>query len=441
MNEFFAQHSAVVRDASEEWGEGGATYPQTDDACYGLLRALAQHDFTFARVRLRALLGVHRDCTLWPHLFEGFRSELLLRVAELVDFWDMPTPWARACRAEVEARGGLTDGAELARSKALTMNRLHAALGHMQTVPCAPLALWERLLRPEDHPSPAWLSGALAVLAGSQTPLLQEARREAAESQAIYVCVEVGDVDTLQALLPLLRPAQWPRGTMASALTGDAPPMAMLRWLLAAGCPVEKGVYKAAAKAGNMEVLRWARDQGCPVDDAVYEAAAAEGHMEVLRWARDSGVSWEGDGEVYAAAARAGHLAVMRWAKAEGCPWDGYVWRNFRQRPWCEQACAIAASGGHIEVLQWLRSQGCAWGADACSAAALHGHLPALQWLHAQGCPWDADTCTHAAHRGDLAMVQWLRTQGCPWSRATSVAAVSKGHMELFWWAANNGCP
>ncbi|KAF8062665.1 LEC14B protein [Scenedesmus sp. PABB004] len=124
----------------------------------------------------------------------------------------------------------------------------------------------------------------------------------------------------------------------ARAACGD---VAGLAWLHGAGCAMDWGVGREAARAGQIAVLEWARDQGLCLH-FVCEAAAKGGQRAVLRWARAQTppVPWAG---------------ALRWLRANGCPWE---------RDWCESA---AADNGHEAMTAWIRAQPAApdgWDSD-----------------------------------------------------------------------------
>ena len=208
--------------------------------------------------------------------------------------------------------------------------------------------------------------------------------------------------------------------------------VALVKWVLAEGCPREgNGVTMAqcaAAQYGHTELVKWlCGEGGFAMDEKVMRCAAGNGNLELVRWLKRAGCGW--DKSLSTVAGLFGRPEVLQWLCANGCPWEP------------EMVCRLAARLGHLEVLRWARDNGGKLTEDLCMEVAFEGHLVALQNLRAVGCPWGAKVCHTAANRGQLEILKWLRGNGCPWDVMTCFGAVTKGHVEVLRWARENGAP
>ena len=129
---------------------------------------------------------------------------------------------------------------------------------------------------------------------------------------------------------------------------------------LAVGGPLRTRVDSDVAMPGSVALAKWALAEGCPMENenhfTMAAAAAQHGHRELVRWLCGEG-GFAMDLNVMDSAAKSGNLELVRWLRGEGCKWDFLV---------CERAVEF----GHVEVLRWLRENGCEWRAETRDKAA-----------------------------------------------------------------------
>jgi hypothetical protein len=138
----------------------------------------------------------------------------------------------------------------------------------------------------------------------------------------------------------------------------------ILRWADAEGCPVDGQAISDIAYSGNIEMLKWCRAKGfvfnamvfcrsvqyidtlkwlyaagCPMDARACSGAAAWGHLDTLKWLRSVGCPWSH--HVFISAASMGAVDVIQWAYDSGCTWPS------------SGICEPAHGGSNYNVLEW----------------------------------------------------------------------------------------
>lgn len=181
-----------------------------------------------------------------------------------------------------------------------------------------------------------------------------------------------------------------------------------------------------AARVGNLAMLRWLLARGCPVGIQVVQHAAEQGRLDILECVDAHGYNWTHDEHVCVCAAQGGHADVLAWLWERGAPLSDAV-------------CVDAANNGHVHVIEWAVAKGCALTPALCSAAAAEGDLATLMWLRSRGCPWTDETCFMGARH--LAVLRWARAQGCPWGPRIWARARAADPEVAQWLCAQDDAP
>lgn len=198
----------------------------------------------------------------------------------------------------------------------------------------------------------------------------------------------------------------------------------VVKWCLSHGCPLERDIFKDAARAGHVDILRWGFNVGLLVRAPKCSTREVEGTAPaVVRRQRFCLL----DEEIFASAAGSGRLGLLRWLKSVRCPWnsnatykaarhgrlDALKWLKEQRCPMTTMICAAAASKGQLDVLRWARSVGHDWEGDVSVYAASGGHMDFLKWAYEKGCPITRDTRDYAVRAGHTDIVEWLKTINC----------------------------
>ena len=129
---------------------------------------------------------------------------------------------------------------------------------------------------------------------------------------------------------------------------------------LKVGGPLRTRVGSDVILPGSVALVKWVLAEGCPREGngvTMAQCAAAQyGHTELVKWLCGEG-GFAMDEKVMRVAASSGNLELVRWLRGEGCEWDIYT-------------CHYAVDYGHVEVLRWVRENGCEWGAATRDKAA-----------------------------------------------------------------------
>ncbi|KAG2427121.1 hypothetical protein HXX76_012632 [Chlamydomonas incerta] len=194
---------------------------------------------------------------------------------------------------------------------------------------------------------------------------------------------------------------------------GRGEAVALLTWLRSRGCPWGPDVVACAISSEDRELCEWLVAQGCPMDGGAYRAAAGllTGAVEAAAWAHRHGAPLSAD--VFAAVAAEQSEGLLTWLASVGCPMpaDGSPYL----RP---------ALDGDWPTLRCLRRLGCSFGAaeDGLFAAAL---VDPADYLGEQDAEADPDylpqylcNAPGSAEQGPagarLSVLKWLVEEGCP---------------------------
>ena len=135
---------------------------------------------------------------------------------------------------------------------------------------------------------------------------------------------------------------------------------------LKVGGPLRTRVKSDVLLPRSVALAKWALAEGCPIEGVDQSVFGCTTTMTKV-------------------AARLGHLDLIKWLCGEqGFRMDTYVMAN-------------AATSGNLEMVQWLRGEGCPWDSQTCYHAVFKGHVEVLRWARANGAPWDAQTRDRAA--------------------------------------------
>ncbi|GLC47012.1 hypothetical protein PLESTM_002008600 [Pleodorina starrii] len=130
-----------------------------------------------------------------------------------------------------------------------------------------------------------------------------------------------------------------------TATSGDLANLQIARE--AAGCPLVRAVFDAAASGNWQDMCRWLADKGCEYGKETVVAAAAAGHLAIVRWLLQllrpicCILLHESERAAWEAAAGAGQRALCEGLLADGIP------------P-CREALHAAARYGHLDITEWL---------------------------------------------------------------------------------------
>lgn len=492
------RHSRLLREEYADWSQGkpdiewAVASPEVRTALYALSSAPACTLFGTTSFPLYALLRAHSTGSLVPALFSPEVSCATLEaLAELCDFWDMPTVWSRAARAEAEVRISRTDGPLLAPLKRDVLQRVLRFEN--------PAAVRRLLENRRGFPT-SWAGDSEAVLWDKLLFCLTP-RGEAMPMNCFLVEIfaSMGDMEGLQWAFGRDKARSDAQRALPPPVDGGLPINALsvqcealMQWLSEHGCPwddaaaprqsvlqlrnllgeIERTTYdmdrssdppmmwrwrtescSAAISQGQLPALQWLYRElhsdwdarydvqsvsvGSPGDyypsvTEVTDEAALHGQLPILQWALSAGLPLKDTATFFTTVG--GHLQVLKWLASQGAPLH-------------DQICTGAADFGHLAILQWARAQEppCPWDEDLCTNAACHGELAILQWARAQEppCPWEeAILTTETYYEGHLDVLQWLVAQGCPWDRDTACKrAVELVHLPMLQWAFQQGCP
>ena len=235
--------------------------------------------------------------------------------------------------------------------------------------------------------------------------------------------------------------------------------VAMLKWAVSEGLPLDVRSFKMIAATGHVEVMMWALAEHALnfrvrfMWLSVCMGSAAEtGQLEMCKWLLERAhADHRENGLAYMSmhGASRGQMAVVRWTVSEGFPLGS-------------MAIGVAVAGGCLNVLRWALKQGYYQMKDlACNKtfafAVNGGQVEMLEWIVENfkdedtvnfGSPWGPVTsrsgriaCDLAAWAGQLKVLQWARDKGCPWTSVTAWEAAKEGHLDVLRWAWENGCP
>lgn len=503
------RHSSVVREehadqpqqlkADIEWPVARG---ELRDALYALSSAPATSVFSADTISLHALLHVDGTGSVGgaPLFSPALSAAALEELAELCDFWDMPTAWARASRMEIEARCCITDGPLLAPLKSALLQRVLGFVDENMPASCAwkedsEAVLWSKLqfcLTPRGAALPLNLAlvqifAHLGDMEGLQWAFARDQARERARRARLLkdknnktksnkcrkgACDDDADAEA-SALMQRLseQGCPWDAPGAPRQTASELGARLGAGHILEGACSVPhrmdwfKESCNAAVVGGQLPTLQWLYSQGCRLDGRDLESAAQEGHVHVLEWLVQNVTCYECDGysatdeELCGIAALHGQLPILQWALEGGmvfadptlcssAAWHGHMtvlhWLREQGCPWDEDVYELAAMGGQLAVLQWVKAQDppCPWSEAACSTAAGGGHLEVLQWLRAQDppCPWHPEKmCVDAVNSKQLPLLQWVVAQGCPWDAHCSALAARPECAHILRWAQEQG--
>ena len=100
-------------------------------------------------------------------------------------------------------------------------------------------------------------------------------------------------------------------------------------------CDWDSWTIEEAAEQGNLAMVKYCVDNGCPMDEHACLAAAQEGHLDVLKYLHENDCPWYSRACYWAAGK--GHLDVLKYLHENDCPWnsDACFWAHLGNHDYC----------------------------------------------------------------------------------------------------------
>jgi hypothetical protein len=159
-----------------------------------------------------------------------------------------------------------------------------------------------------------------------------------------------------------------------------------MEWLLHCdGSELPAESLSAAAHTGQLAMCKYLLDKGCPLEARACTWAAQNGHLSTLMWLRECGCQWSGD-VVALLSARSGSIDTMAYVLQHAVLAQSSL--NFI----LSDMLRTAGAYGHLAAAQWLRyERGALW--PALLFSWIEGEIKlkqwsgeVLAWARAEGC-------------------------------------------------------
>ena len=305
-------------------------------------------------------------------------------------------------------------------------------LGELYTHVDTPLILRLTCRALRDGHAPQTVTKVSHVVAS--TSLLEWAFRDCALSDKCtigtlsYLAIAGGHVNSLEWMRAN---ARYVCGTRCGAVAARNGQLAVLQWLDAQNCKLDRSTADYAAEEGHVKCMKWAMRRGCKASQDTLVGAARGGHLNCLRFLIRSGTVTLSSYAMGAAASN-GHVEAMQLLTKNACPFNKwmtvdaassgdldcleYALGFFPVWEMKEICLRDAAAFGKAHIARWLLERASFDYDDvdqACGSAAYYGRIPVLEVLHSFGHDFsNEEHCTAAAGRGNVAVLKWLIDHG-----------------------------